>query len=700
MFSSLFQLLQLVVGGDLPCSKEEAAALAGIQLRIEETWGRPHGPTSPDDNTLKPISEDKESFLLPVPNFGGNMNRPVSPLVEEAETEETEGKSLCGERTPVGVAPSPTPAPVVAPAPAPMSRGHSLLRKCYPTSSQQVPFMPSGHLEDCLPPCYHGAKAMAKLVKEQKRKLFHTSIYESELQLKKLYIQTCKRLPAHGCKVYQVKELLRGKTKKKASRLLGLGPDRIVLLDSKTKILAKSQNTADLVQWQQCGGRSHDRLQLEFRGTRWSLVVPSASAMRDVGRALWTILQDLDSHFLDEYALTRTPVHCVLKGRGLEVGDSAELEGLQRLLHFPEEVSLRLAKEEDTLFYQVPPIDYLRQVTLDLGGTPPPAPHSSHHDPSRASVRSLIKRFNEVSSWVTHLIISQPTHEDRKSVLSCILRVALCCWNIGNFNGAMEIVAGLKSNKLKPFWLSITEKESVPILENLSQALLSVEYERALSRALAMPECRVIPFFGAFLRDLRDILSTTPSLVVLAPAGDRTHLEFISDYNGEDHYFTRIGPGGLINLDKIYKTQAVMDKIASFHQHYHARVRDIDTMREQFSSIHTVSIERPYMTEETEDTDNEMDSYKPVQPLSNDHGVSFFPISSPSSGLNHHVLQMLHHGSTAVHWEGEGGRACLVYVRLERSCSLLSWTRPAWSGLRTASAQGPDYNLGANPEEQ
>lgn len=59
-------------------------------------------------------------------------------------------------------------------------------------------------------------------------------------------------------------------------------------------------------------------------------------------------------------------------------------------------------------------------------------------------------------------------------------------------------------------------------------------------------------------------------------------LQFISDYNGEDHYFTRIGPGGLINLDKIYKTQAVMDKIASFHQHYHARVRDIDTLREQF----------------------------------------------------------------------------------------------------------------------
>jgi hypothetical protein len=49
-------------------------------------------------------------------------------------------------------------------------------------------------------------------------------VYDSEVQLKKLYIQTCKRLPAHGCKVYQVKELLRGKTKKKVSKPFVIPP--------------------------------------------------------------------------------------------------------------------------------------------------------------------------------------------------------------------------------------------------------------------------------------------------------------------------------------------------------------------------------------------------------------------------------------------------------------------------------------------
>lgn len=40
-----------------------------------------------------------------------------------------------------------------------------------------------------------------------------------------------------------------------------------------------------------------------------------------------------------------------------------------------------------------------------------------------------------------------------------------------------------------------------------------------------MPECRVVPFFGAFLRELREILAATPSLVVLAPASEHARLE-------------------------------------------------------------------------------------------------------------------------------------------------------------------------------
>ena len=83
-------------------------------------------------------------------------------------------------------------------------------------------------------------------------------------------------------------------------------------------------------------------------------------------------------------------------------------------------------------------MQYVRQVTMDLtrGGL------AQNQQTTR--VHALLKRFHQVSSWITHVIITQPTHDDRKAVLSCLLRLAQTCWNIGNFNTATQIVVGLK----------------------------------------------------------------------------------------------------------------------------------------------------------------------------------------------------------------------------------------------------------------
>lgn len=48
---------------------------------------------------------------------------------------------------------------------------------------------------------------------------------------------------------------------------------------------------------------------------------------------------------------------------------SEELEDLQKLLHFPEEVALRLTETEYQLFYLVPPGDYLRHVEEEISTT-------------------------------------------------------------------------------------------------------------------------------------------------------------------------------------------------------------------------------------------------------------------------------------------------------------------------------------------
>ncbi|KAK8771357.1 hypothetical protein V5799_025398 [Amblyomma americanum] len=87
-----------------------------------------------------------------------------------------------------------------------------------------------------------------------------------------------------------------------AHRVLGIGIEHVVLLDSKTLVLAKSQHTSELQQWRAGGGRSHDRLVLEFRGTKWSFV--AAQSLRSISSVLWEIMQDLDARFLDEHLIT------------------------------------------------------------------------------------------------------------------------------------------------------------------------------------------------------------------------------------------------------------------------------------------------------------------------------------------------------------------------------------------------------------
>ena len=110
-----------------------------------------------------------------------------------------------------------------------------------------------------------------------------------------------------------------------------------------------------------------------------------------------------------------------------------------------------------------------------------------------------------------------------------------------------------RSEKLKPFWLSIEQKDEEPFLrKKLSQILLTLEepseeYRTAVIRALDIPHSKTIPFFGAFLRDLKTILQRVPSLIVLSTeqnwpqsaAQNRpptARIDSISEFNGEDNY--------------------------------------------------------------------------------------------------------------------------------------------------------------------
>lgn len=92
-----------------------------------------------------------------------------------------------------------------------------------------------------------------------------------------------------------------------------------------------------------------------------------------------------------------------------------------------------------------------------------------------------------------------------------------------------------------------------------------------------------------------------------------------------------------------------------------------------------------------EEYEVELGTYNPVQPLFNDHGISVIPLSSKANQIDHHILQILHHGTTAVLWEPEvpADKSAYVYLRLERSCGTISWHRPGWKQLK---AQQGEFN--------
>lgn len=92
-------------------------------------------------------------------------------------------------------------------------------------------------------------------------------------------------------------------------------------------------------------------------------------------------------------------------------------------------------------------------------------------------------------------------------------------------------------------------------------------YCEAVSRALDIATCRVVPFFGAFLHDLRFIIESVPSVSVTCDRNVQKPIEMVSKLNGEENYFTRICVAGLLNTRKLELAHMLLQDISMFHMH-------------------------------------------------------------------------------------------------------------------------------------
>uniref|UniRef100_A0A0K0DRT7 3'-5' exonuclease domain-containing protein n=1 Tax=Angiostrongylus cantonensis TaxID=6313 RepID=A0A0K0DRT7_ANGCA len=206
---------------------------------------------------------------------------------------------------------------------------------------------------------------------------------------------------------------------------------------------------------------------------------------------------------------------------------------------------------------------------------------------------------------------------------------------------------------------------------------------------LRMPQSRIIPFFGIFLRDLYAIVNDLPNIVVIGHEGDGgkpdifyifyvfkiatialflniLHFQFTNSPNREDNSESGVGSGSLLNANKINLVAIVLDNLELFHRHS----RNMTKLFEQRSDKNRQSVDT-----------KDVKGYEPVQTIHGScHGVHFVPLNTANFDLD--VIQRLQHGTTVIHYDPESGRSVLCLIQLDYSCSTISWHKISYVGAK------------------
>uniref|UniRef100_A0A8C7Z1X6 Phosphoinositide phospholipase C n=1 Tax=Oryzias sinensis TaxID=183150 RepID=A0A8C7Z1X6_9TELE len=390
-------------------------------------------------------------------------------------------------------------------------------------------------------------------------------------------------------------------------------------------------------------------------------------------------------------------------------GISKELAELRHLIQFPEEIACILTEQEQQLYQQVLPLDYLCFLTQDLGSpecqikrhpnlkASLSAPNMPTRSPRRSNaVEDLVARFNEVSSWVTWLVLTAGTMEEKREVFSYLVHVAKCCWNMGNYNGVMEFLAGLRSRKVLKMW-QFMDQSDIETIRSLKDAMAqhetSSEYKKVMTRALNIPGCKVVPFCGVFLKELSDALDGTASIISLKQSPDNTDdsVEFMSDYSGQHHFMTRSGPDGLHVPEKEATVSNILQIIRSCNRSLEAD--DPDDTSSSPSSGTTLA----FRIGDLSDSDGDLS----VEPVIKEvefqgteethkafsHGTELIPWYVLS--LQPDVHQFLLQGATVIHYDQDSHLTARCVLRLQPDNTTLTWGKPQSGG-----ASPPEQPLG------
>uniref|UniRef100_A0A8C9X4P7 Phosphoinositide phospholipase C n=1 Tax=Sander lucioperca TaxID=283035 RepID=A0A8C9X4P7_SANLU len=391
-------------------------------------------------------------------------------------------------------------------------------------------------------------------------------------------------------------------------------------------------------------------------------------------------------------------------------GISKELVDVRHLVQFPEEIACILTEQEQQLYQRVFPLDYLCFLTRDLGS---PECQTKRHPNLKASlsvpamptqsaqrsnaVEDLVARFNEVSSWVTWLILTAGSMEEKREVFSYLVHVAKCCWNMGNYNGVMEFLAGLRSRKVLKMW-QFMDQSDIETMRSLKDAMAqhesSSEYKKVVTRALNIPGCKVVPFCGVFLKELSDALDGTASIISLKPPLDNTEdsIEFASDYSGQHNFMSRSGPDGLHVPEKEATVSNILQIIRSCNRSLEAEDPD-----EASTSPSSTGPSPVFTVGDLSDVEGDLSSEPVVKEVefqgteethrAFSHGTELIPWYVLS--LQPDIHQFLLQGATVIHYDQDSHLTARCLLRLQPDNTTLTWGKLSQRVFRAASTEQP-----------
>ncbi|XP_015201851.2 1-phosphatidylinositol 4,5-bisphosphate phosphodiesterase epsilon-1 isoform X3 [Lepisosteus oculatus] len=381
-------------------------------------------------------------------------------------------------------------------------------------------------------------------------------------------------------------------------------------------------------------------------------------------------------------------------------GINKELADLRHLIQFPEEIASILTEQEQQLYRRVFPLDYLCFLTRDLGSpecqkrhphlkASLSAPAMSTKSGDRNTVEDLVTRFNEVSSWVTWLILTAGSMEEKREVFSYLVHVAKCCWNMGNYNAVMEFLAGLRSRKVLKMW-QFMDQSDIETMRSLKDAMAqhesSSEYRKVVTRALNIPGCKVVPFCGVFLKELCDALDGASSLIHFRPrfSSQEESIEFVADYNGQDHFLLRAGKEGLNNSEKEATVSNILQTIRSCNRSLESEESEDGITEGTASRQNSFKDRNKYQFIVGDLSDSEGDLLESPRDVDTQgaeeqqrafgHGTELIPWYVLS--IRADVHQFLLQGATVIHYDQEAHLSARCFLKLQPDNCFLTWSKP------------------------